>query len=61
MQDLQLARWDPRIKAGMNANRGQLIEAVRGYITEKKARTENELAAVQTIIGYENRSIHLSR
>jgi hypothetical protein len=49
--------WDPRDVKGPNANREDLIAAVRTYIKERKARKEEELARIRTIVGHRQRAV----
>lgn len=44
------SRWDPREYAGESAGRSSLIEAVRKYISERKAKTQEEVKLVKSII-----------
>ncbi|MEN6601159.1 MAG: HNH endonuclease signature motif containing protein [Bryobacteraceae bacterium] len=46
-------RWDPRSAAGENASREALIQAVREHIRFRKSRTDEELALVRRIVGYD--------
>jgi hypothetical protein len=43
-------KWDPRLICGENANREELINAVRKYVAERKTKAMEELTEFRKIV-----------